>query len=397
MTEAWVTLATNDAYALGALVLAQSLRRAETTRKIHCLVTPGVSGGMREHMNSVFDAVTQVDILNSGDQENLQLIGRPDLGVTFTKLHCWRLTQYTRCVFLDADTLVLRNSDELFQREELSAAPDIGWPDIFNTGVFVFRPSLDTYRALLSVAISEGSFDGGDQGLLNTYFSDWREKDASFRLPFIFNMSSGAVYTYAAAYKKFGADVKIVHFLGSVKPWHHSFGPGGLRFDAGSTHQVTHVSYWWRIFAEDLASKLKPEFYDSQWCPSGVRDAAHFAKNTDCFGQRPCTSTGDSKHRLYVSPAADDVACPPSPSTSSNSETVTASETDYDSASHPNRGFRVQIESSAETDDQFDAAASSSSESAAAGVHSSPTPLAPFCPSVELPVHLRRLLHRDDS
>jgi len=63
---------------------------------------------------------------------------RCELGITFTKLHCWRLLQYTKCVFLDADTLVLTNIDDLFDREELSAAPDAGWPDCFNTGVFVF-------------------------------------------------------------------------------------------------------------------------------------------------------------------------------------------------------------------------------------------------------------------
>ena len=42
-------------------------------------------------------------------------------------------------------TQVLRNCDELFDREEFSAAPDAGWPDCFNSGVFVFKPSEDTY------------------------------------------------------------------------------------------------------------------------------------------------------------------------------------------------------------------------------------------------------------
>ena len=63
---------------------------------------------------------------------------RSELGITFTKLHCWRLIQFKKCVFLDADTLVLSNIDDMFDREELSAAPDAGWPDCFNTGVFVF-------------------------------------------------------------------------------------------------------------------------------------------------------------------------------------------------------------------------------------------------------------------
>lgn len=47
-----------------------------------------------------------MNVLDSNDPINLSLLGRPDLNVTFTKLHCWRLTQFDKAVFLDADTLV---------------------------------------------------------------------------------------------------------------------------------------------------------------------------------------------------------------------------------------------------------------------------------------------------
>ena len=60
----------------------------------------------RENLQSVFDLVSVVNVLDSQDSVNLELLSRPELGVTFTKLHCWRLTQYSKCVFLDADTLV---------------------------------------------------------------------------------------------------------------------------------------------------------------------------------------------------------------------------------------------------------------------------------------------------
>jgi hypothetical protein len=40
----------------------------------------------------------------------------------------------------------LRNCDELFDRDEFSAAPDAGWPDCFNSGVFVFKPSIETFK-----------------------------------------------------------------------------------------------------------------------------------------------------------------------------------------------------------------------------------------------------------
>ena len=45
--HAWVTLATNDDYALGALVLAHSLKKAQTVKKIVVMVTDTISEAMR--------------------------------------------------------------------------------------------------------------------------------------------------------------------------------------------------------------------------------------------------------------------------------------------------------------------------------------------------------------
>ncbi|CAH1980528.1 unnamed protein product [Acanthoscelides obtectus] len=199
---AWVTLATTDSYSLGALVLAHSLKQVGTKHQLAVLITPGVTNPMRNKLKEVFDLVEEVNILDSKDETNLKLLKRPELGITFTKLHCWRLTQYEKCVFLDADTLVLENCDELFERDELSAAPDVGWPDCFNSGVFVYCPSNQTFSNLIQFALDKGSFDGGDQGLLNLYFSDWAHKDIRKHLPFIYNMSSTACYSYLPAFKQ---------------------------------------------------------------------------------------------------------------------------------------------------------------------------------------------------
>uniref|UniRef100_A0A914H5E7 glycogenin glucosyltransferase n=1 Tax=Globodera rostochiensis TaxID=31243 RepID=A0A914H5E7_GLORO len=226
----------------------------DTRHKLHVMYTEGVSAEMRAQLDRVFDDHTEVNVLDSGDAENLALINRPDLGVTFTKLHCWLLTQYSKCVFLDADTFVVQNCDELFERPEFSAAPDVGWPDIFNTGVFVFVPSGQTYRNLLGFALSYGSFDGGDQGLLNSYFSGWRESDASHRLPFIYNVTTAAIYGYAAALKRFASKVKIIHFLGKQKPWmiHYGDSVGGLAF-ISDYHQQ-----WFQFYTNAVQQNLPP-------------------------------------------------------------------------------------------------------------------------------------------
>uniref|UniRef100_A0A665TJH0 glycogenin glucosyltransferase n=1 Tax=Echeneis naucrates TaxID=173247 RepID=A0A665TJH0_ECHNA len=157
---AFVTLATTESYCMGATVVAKSLRRHGTTRSVVAMVTPNVSQKSRLGLQSVFDEVIVVDVLDSEDRLRLALLRRPELGVTFTKIHCWTLTHYTKCVFLDADTLVLCNVDELFERDELSAAPDAGWPDCFNSGVLVLRPSLNTHAKLVEHALHHGSFDG---------------------------------------------------------------------------------------------------------------------------------------------------------------------------------------------------------------------------------------------
>ncbi|XP_072044478.1 glycogenin-1-like [Amphiura filiformis] len=229
---------------------------------------------MRQQLSLVYDDIRQVDLLDSHDEAHLALLTRPELGITFSKLHCWRLTQYTKCVFLDADTLVLHNVDELFDREELSAAPDIGWPDCFNSGVFVFKPSEDTYNSLLQCAVTRGSFDGGDQGLLNTFFSGWATQDIRKHLPFIYNMTANLSYTYKPALLRFGESIKIVHFIGTAKPWRYTYNTltGTVSPPAeighGNGHQLSYVQAWWNVFM----SSIKPRMEQAQ----GGELAIHF-------------------------------------------------------------------------------------------------------------------------
>ncbi|XP_007431483.1 glycogenin-2 [Python bivittatus] len=260
--QAFVTLATNDVYCHGALVLGQSLRNYRTSRRLAILITPQVSRAMRAALRTIFDSVVDVKEIDSNDLMHLTLLKRLELGVTFTKLHCWTLTQYSKCVFMDADTLVLCNVDELFEREEFSAAPDPGWPDCFNSGVFVFQPSLKTFKHLLQFANEHGSFDGGDQGLLNSFFSSWATKDINKHLPFIYNLSSSTVYTYAPAFQHFGKDTKVIHFLGPAKPWNYKYNPQTRTVTQNdstpvSENQLPFLELWWIIYRSSILPLLE--------------------------------------------------------------------------------------------------------------------------------------------
>ncbi|XP_020804463.1 glycogenin-1 isoform X2 [Drosophila serrata] len=258
---AWVTLTTNDTYSLGALVLAHSLKRAGTAHQLAVLVTPTVSQAMRDRLKEVYNVVQEVNVLDSQDAANLALLARPELGVTFTKLHCWRLVQFEKCVFLDADTLVLQNCDELFEREELSAAPDVSWPDCFNSGVFVFKPSVETFGQITEFAVKNGSFDGGDQGLLNQFFADWATADIKKHLPFVYNVTAYASYCYLPAFKQFRDKIKILHFAGKLKPWLIQFNSETKTASVSSdyAHAQDLIQLWWNIFCDNVIQSLSTD------------------------------------------------------------------------------------------------------------------------------------------
>ncbi|XP_046809605.1 glycogenin-1 isoform X3 [Lucilia cuprina] len=294
---AWVTLTTNDTYSLGALVLAHSLRRAGTKHQLAVLVTPGVSESMRGKLRDVYNLVQEVNVMDSQDSANLALLSRPELGITFTKLHCWRLVQFEKCVFLDSDTLVLQNCDELFEREEFSAAPDVSWPDCFNSGVFVYKPSQDTFDKIVEFALKNGSFDGGDQGLLNQYFADWATSDLKKRLPFLYNVTAYASYCYLPAFKQFRDKIKILHFAGKMKPWLIQFNSQSKMpcVPSDYSHAADLIQLWWNIFFDNVHQNLTDNMAGLAGALSHLRLGEPRTPEQDAYEQlmrRQCWESG---------------------------------------------------------------------------------------------------------
>jgi len=236
--EGYVTLVTNDNYAMGAMILGTSLRLSKTNRRLICMISEQVSQAAKDELQMLFDHVVRVTVLESGDEKRLNLLGRPELGVTVTKIQAWRLTEYEKLLFLDADTMVMQNIDHVFDRQtHFAAAPDIGWPDCFNSGVFLFAPSVKTHQELLQKLETVGSFDGGDQGLLNQYFHNWLSIQDG-RLPFLYNVVSNAVYSYKPAYAHYKNDIKVFHFIGPNKPWR-------TRHESSEHPNKEFIDLWW--------------------------------------------------------------------------------------------------------------------------------------------------------
>ncbi|KAI8902522.1 nucleotide-diphospho-sugar transferase [Globomyces pollinis-pini] len=276
----FVTLLTNDKYLPGAIILAKSLKKSGTIYPTTVLATfSNLSDKAVNVLQHTFDHVINVDLLLSNDPSNLALLGRPELDVTFTKLHTFnpKLLPFDRVCFMDADTMIVQNIDDIFEfvdrpSVEFAAAPDIGWPDCFNSGVFVTKPSQKTFEELISVANSEGSFDGGDQGLLNTYFSTWSNEPSDLprtaRIPFLYNVTPSTFYSYLPAFKKFHDSLKVIHFIGNSKPWKWSRTRDGSVIPCGdaSEQTVSLVQKWWSYFDEfEVHQLIHGMILDRDW------------------------------------------------------------------------------------------------------------------------------------
>lgn len=239
MSFAFVSLITSDEYLPGAICLSKSLKSKYPL--IILAVPEKLSTVTVNALYEAYDSVIFVPEIKSNQFPELDLLGRRDLNSTLTKIHCFnsQIIKYDRICFLDADILVLEDIDRIFEYLDdpevmFAAAPDVGWPDCFNSGVFVTRPRPSLFLGLLDMKKRVGSFDGGDQGLLNSYFSSWSghaktKAPKSVRLPFTYNVTPTAFYSYLPAFAEFNDKICCVHFIGKEKPWNYErFADGGV-------------------------------------------------------------------------------------------------------------------------------------------------------------------------
>lgn len=182
-------------------------------------------------------------------------MNRVDLHSAYTKINLWNLTQFSKIVYIDADIVAYRAPDELFKIDApFSAAPDIGWPDIFNTGVMVLKPDPTEYEQLRAKAEDGESFDGADQGLLNMHFG------TNFnRISFTYNVTPSAHYQYIPAYKHFQSSINMVHFIGAQKPWFQGRPDGTSNInespEASPHEKMIHT--WWNIYDKHYGQSEK--------------------------------------------------------------------------------------------------------------------------------------------
>ena len=230
MRRAFVTLVTNADFALGAGALVRSLRETGTAAEIVVMHTGGVPDASLRTLEARGARLVAVDLLPTSDAFDARHARDRIHGLhpftrgekppfhtpldNFAKLRLWELP-FERVVFLDADTLVLRPIDRLFDYPELSAAPNVyeslGDFHRMNSGVFAARPDGATFRRLLSALDAPGAFwRRTDQTFLQAAFPDWHG------LPVFDNLLQYVWLNLPELWS--WEQVRVVHFQ-YEKPW----------------------------------------------------------------------------------------------------------------------------------------------------------------------------------
>ncbi|CAO2182303.1 unnamed protein product [Urochloa humidicola] len=202
-----------DAYVCGAIALARSIRDSGTTRDLVALVdAENVGAEQRAAL-----AAAGWKVRPSPRIRNPRAAGGAYNEWNYSKFRLWQLTDYDTVVFLDADLLVLRGMDFLFDEAapELSATVNSGAR--FNSGVMVLEPSNCMFEMLMAGVHDIDSYNGGDQGYLNEVFTWWHRlpRWANF-LKYVWAEGDRAAQARALAADP--AEVHAVHYLG-IKPW----------------------------------------------------------------------------------------------------------------------------------------------------------------------------------
>ncbi|KAM3237327.1 UDP-glucuronate:xylan alpha-glucuronosyltransferase 2-like [Capsicum chacoense] len=239
--EAYATVLHSSAqYVCGAITLAQSLLRTGTSRDLVLLLDNTISKPKRDTLIKAGWKLRFIKrIRNTRAEKNMYN------KYNYSKFRLWQLTDYDKVVFIDADIIVLRNIDILFQFPQLSATGNDG--SIFNSGVMVIEPSNCTFNMFMQHIKDIISYNGGDQGFLNEIFVWWHRLPR--RVNFFKNFENSN--EVSAKNQLFEADppqLYAIHYMG-LKPWvcyrdyDCNWDVGYLRVYASD---VAHRT-WWKI------------------------------------------------------------------------------------------------------------------------------------------------------
>jgi alpha-N-acetylglucosamine transferase len=134
---AYTTLVMNKPhYVKGALAMAHSLKLTNTSYPIICMATYDIYDRYKNCLKSVFDEVILVSYIKH-KTESLATSKQHDIykewkDISFTKWNCLNLYKYDKVCLLDADLIIKKNIDHLFELKTPAGCFGNNWDSLVN-------------------------------------------------------------------------------------------------------------------------------------------------------------------------------------------------------------------------------------------------------------------------
>lgn len=142
----------------------------------------------------------------------------------FIKLRLAELKQFDKIIYLDADTYILQNIDDLFNNTHMSHCMDTysyynqdkNWYHL-NGGLLVLEPKKMNFDELLDFAFASKDLGFGDESLWMQYYHT--KEHTEFILPCYYNCWITEIYNLKQQFWWFNEqNIKMIHMVGE-KPW----------------------------------------------------------------------------------------------------------------------------------------------------------------------------------
>lgn len=235
MKKTFMTLLSTENYLEGVLVLYKSLLNSKTKYPFTVILSERISKKTENILHSKkIQTIRITNEFNFNNYNNINLSGPVHWKYTFEKLNIFSLTDYEKIVFLDSDMLIMENIDELFDKKHMSAVGPAGgkYPgnenyNGLNSGLLVIEPNKNDFENLIRlIPIVTGKLNNcGDQDVIIEYFiKEWRNS-TELHLDDKYNMIFPYIdyyinnFGYTLNEKKSKTNIKIIHFIGTKKPW----------------------------------------------------------------------------------------------------------------------------------------------------------------------------------
>jgi len=218
--RAVVTSLYTDGYAVAVATLGHALTKVNTdARKIVIYLPDRISDVAVCYLKEVGWELYPVNLIeppNHGEGIWPAFIDQ------YTKLRIWTLDTLgvKSAVYIDADTHVRRNFDELFELPFVFAAsPDVytderGFTINFNAGVMAFKPDSKVFADMLS-KVESAHFDriAAEQSYLNLYYGS-----QVLRIPHVYNGNLAIKWRAGPYWNAIQDQLRIIHYT-LVKPF----------------------------------------------------------------------------------------------------------------------------------------------------------------------------------